>query len=110
MDREVETVENRWDILYRDFPAVYDEFVSIGTDSSINDYIFSAFDFTDKKVADIGSGTGKSTFAIAKHAKHAIGIEPEVAMRRVACEQAEQLQLTNVEFLAGTGEEIPLPD
>jgi ubiquinone/menaquinone biosynthesis C-methylase UbiE len=109
-DNRIDTVENRWDILYRDYPEVYDEFVSIGDDSSINDFIFRTFDFANKKVVDVGSGTGKSTFALAKHAGRVIGIEPEESMRRVASQLAIQLGLTNIEFVAGTGESIPLAD
>jgi ubiquinone/menaquinone biosynthesis C-methylase UbiE len=109
-NKKIDTVENRWDILYRDFPEVYDEFASIGSDSSVNDFIFRTFDFTNKDVVDVGSGTGKSTFAIAKLAKHVIGIEPEESMRRVAYEEANRIGLSSVDFIAGTGEEIPLPD
>jgi len=109
-NNKIETVENRWDILYRDYPEVYDEFASIGGDTSINDFIFATFDFTDRLVVDVGSGTGQSTFAIAQHAKHVIGIELEESMRSVALEQAEQLGLKNVEFRSGSGEAIPLPD
>lgn len=109
---KIETVENRWDILYRDYPEVYEEFASIGKSNSspINDFILSKIDVAGKHVVDVGSGTGKSTFTLAKFAKHVIGVEPEEAMRRLACEQAKKLGLSNIEFIAGTGEEIPLAD
>ncbi|PWU02572.1 MAG: hypothetical protein C5B53_01515 [Candidatus Melainabacteria bacterium] len=109
-NQKIETVENRWDILYRDYPQVYDEFAGIGRDASVNHFIFQNFDLTGRVVVDVGSGTGKSTFALARHAKHVIGIEIEESMRRVASDQAKQLEISNVEFLAGSGEAIPLTD
>ncbi len=109
-DGRPETIENRWDVLYRDYPEVYDEFIRIGRDTSVYRHVFGSFPFTDKVVADIGSGTGRSTFAIARRAKHVIGVEPEIAMQRIARSEAERLELRNIEFVTGSGEKLPLPD
>jgi hypothetical protein len=57
-----ETIENRWDILYRDYPEVYDEFASVPYSKIEVDVIRKMFGLRDKTVADIGSGSGISTF------------------------------------------------
>ena len=103
-----ETIENRWDILYRDYPEVYDEFASVSRKPRWIDIIPKMFDFKNKIVADIGSGSGKSTFAIAKYAKSVIGIEPEDAMRKLAIKNAKKYNLKNVEFKKGWAKKIPL--
>lgn len=109
-EQKIDTVENRWDILYRDFPEVYDEFANVPNEPTISSVIFQKFNFVDKAVVDIGSGTGKSSFEAAGYASHVTGIEPEEAMRNLAYAKAKELNLTNVEFLAGTAEEVPLPN
>src|SRR5688500_2197449 len=37
-----------------------------------------------KVVADVGSRTGESSLALAEHAAHVVGVEPEAAMRALA--------------------------
>ncbi len=105
-----ETLENRWDILYRDYPEVYEEFASVPYSKNWLDVARKITGFRDKVVADIGAGTGKSTFQIAEYAKRVIGIEPEDAMRKIAVEKAAVLGLPNVSFRKGQAERIPLPD
>jgi ubiquinone/menaquinone biosynthesis C-methylase UbiE len=103
-----DTIENRWDILYRDYPEVYDEFATVPANKNWIDVAGKIYSFKGKTVADIGSGTGKSTFEIAKWAKLVIGIEPEDAMRKIAINRAKALGINNVIFKKGKGEEIPL--
>jgi ubiquinone/menaquinone biosynthesis C-methylase UbiE len=103
-----ETIENRWDVLYRDYPEVYEEFASVPSSKSWLDVARQITGFKGKAVADIGSGTGKSTFLLARYAKEAIGIEPEEAMRKIAVEKAAELRVPNVSFKEGRAERIPL--
>jgi len=105
-----ETLENRWDILYRDYPEVYEEFASIPYSKSWLDTARRITGFRGKVVADIGSGTGKSTFEVARYSKRVIGIEPEGAMRKISVEKVGELGLTNVSFMEGRAERIPLAD
>lgn len=105
-----ETLENRWDILYRDYPEVYDEFASISRKPSTSQVLHRMFNLKDRVVLDIGSGTGLSTFSVAAYAKHVIGIEPEDAMLRVAMKRLERKPTANVEFIKGRAEDIPLKD
>ncbi|OGO36553.1 MAG: hypothetical protein A2147_07270 [Chloroflexi bacterium RBG_16_57_8] len=105
-----ETLENRWDILYRDYPEAYEEFASVPYSKSWLDAARRITGFRGKVVADIGSGTGKSTFEVARYPKQVIGIEPEDAMRKIAMENAAELGLSDVSFLEGRAERIPLAD
>ena len=52
--------------------------------------------FDGKTVADIGSGSGKSTFQLAKYAKQVIGIEPQGEMMAVAIKNLKETGLKNV--------------
>jgi len=103
-----ETIENRWDILYRDYPEIYDKFSSFVYKPTWHEEINKMFDLKDKIVADIGSGSGKSTFGLAKYAKHIIGIEPEDAMRNLAIKNAKKNKIKNIEFKKGWAKKIPL--
>jgi ubiquinone/menaquinone biosynthesis C-methylase UbiE len=104
------TIENRWDILYRDYPEVYNEFASVPTMQGEETRLHNRFDFMGKDVVDVGSGSGRSTFYFAQYAKSVIGVEPEKAMQELAEREAIRRGTTNVRFLKGSGQEIPLPD
>lgn len=105
----VTTIENRWDILYRDYPEVYDRFGSFPYEPDPVEYLIERLQ-PSGTVVDIGSGTGRSTFKLAERAVRVIGVEPERAMRAVAERKARERGITNVEFLAATKEAVPLPD
>ncbi len=107
---EIETIENRWDILYRDYPEVYDRFAKVKKKPSISEVLPEMFNLRGKRIADVGSGTGLSTFNLAKYAKCVIGIEPEDSMRNLAVQNAEKRRINNVEFRKGTAENMPLND
>ena len=68
------------------------------------------FDFNNKEIIDIGSGTGTSTLYLAEYAKRVIGVEPESAMIKEAERKAKELGIKNVSFVEGTAQNIPLPD
>jgi ubiquinone/menaquinone biosynthesis C-methylase UbiE len=103
-----ETIENRWDILYRDYPDVYEEWGRIEKHPDAVDVINQRFPLAGKVVADVASGTGISTLKLAKYAGLVIGIEPEEAMRSVALQTLRERGVKNVRFLAGTVEDLPL--
>jgi ubiquinone/menaquinone biosynthesis C-methylase UbiE len=104
------TIENRWDILYRDFPEVYDEFASVPKKPSPLQWLLERFDFQNKVVADIGSGSGASSFALARFARKVIGVEIEDAMRELAERERIRRGLDNIEFVKGDARSIPLTD
>lgn len=66
-DAKPETIEGDWDRFYLEFPDVYDRFAV--TTPPLVAAAHALVDFTDKVVIDAGSGTGKSTFELAKHAR-----------------------------------------
>jgi ubiquinone/menaquinone biosynthesis C-methylase UbiE len=103
-----ETIENRWDVLYRDFPEVYDEFVLVPTVGGVD--LLEMFDFKDKIVVDVGSGSGFSTFKFAPVAKEVIGVEIEDAMRELAEEIVRKAGHQNVRFVKGDARSMNLPN
>ncbi len=108
--RRPTSIDHAWDVLYRDYADVYDEFVSFPYQPDRIDVIGERFDLTGMHVLDIGAGTGRSTCRLARHVGTAVGVEPENAMRAVAENYARREGVSNVSFLAGTREHIPLPD
>jgi SAM-dependent methyltransferase len=104
-----ETIEHRWDILYRDYPEVYDAFASYPYRPRPVDVVNEQFHLSGKRVVDVGSGSGRSTLAVAEYADHVIGVEPEDGMLALARNAAAQSDASNVEFVQGTKERIPLP-
>jgi len=104
------SIENRWDILYRDYPEVYDEFSSFPYHPTWHSVLSKKFNFKNKLIVDIGSGSGKSTFGLALYAKYVIGVEPEDAMRELAIEIQKSKKIENIEFKKGSLSKIPLQD
>ena len=105
-----ESLEGRWDILYRDFPEVYEEFGRIPIVPDFLDVIMDRFPLKGMIVADVGSGTGISTFKLAAHADLAIGVECEESMISLAVAGAEERGVRNVRFEMGDAEDLPLAD
>jgi ubiquinone/menaquinone biosynthesis C-methylase UbiE len=104
------TIDNRWDILYREYPEAYDAFASIPHEPNTLRWLTDTVPLTGKTVVDVGAGTGKSTFQLAQAAQTVIGVEPEEAMRQVAITNAERLAVANVQFVAGNIHSLPLED
>lgn len=106
-----ETIENRWDILYRDYPEVYDQLASVeDRGKKWIDHARKIVTFEGKTVADIGSGSGRSTFQLARYAKEVIGIEPQDEMTAVAEKNLKETGLNNVVFKKGWAANVPLED
>ncbi|MDX9691871.1 MAG: methyltransferase domain-containing protein [Acholeplasmataceae bacterium] len=104
------TIENRWDILYVDYPEIYDAFASVPKDPTMIDIINKHFKLHDKTILDIGSGSGESSFQLSTISKHVIGLEIEDNMRHIAEQKAKKLNIHNVSFHKGTALDISLPD
>jgi ubiquinone/menaquinone biosynthesis C-methylase UbiE len=105
-----ETIENRWDILYKEYPEVYDEFASVPYKPDWVAFLgrILKIDWSGKTVVDVGSGSGLSTFDLAPHVKSVIGVEPNDAMRELAVKNAGKRKVKNVRFVKGWAKRIPL--
>lgn len=105
-----DTIEHRWDILYKNYPEIYDRFISYPLKPSLVDYIVDKFKIGGCIVVDCGSGTGRRAAALAKYAKFVIGVEREHGMLTLAVTRAKQLGVPNISFIAGSSEAIPVRD
>lgn len=105
-----ETIEGDWDAFYRDYPEIYHAWGQYAKKPDWIDIVREKFPLSGKTVADIGSGSGVSTFELARYAQEVIGVEPEAAMRSIAVRSAAEMGLTNVRFVEGWAEKNPLPD
>jgi ubiquinone/menaquinone biosynthesis C-methylase UbiE len=105
-----ESIENRWDILYRDYPEVYEAFSNTPYHPTVYEQLPGIIDLRGKCIADVGSGTGSSSLALAQSARQVIGIEREAAMLRLAWEKARGEGAERVTFLSGDALALPLAD
>ena len=105
-----ESIENRWDILYRDYPEVYEAFSKTPYHPSIFEELPKIIDLRGKVIADVGAGTGSSTIMLAPTAKQVIGIEYEAAMLRVAREKSPGDLADRISYVGGNALAIPLAD
>lgn len=105
-----ESIENRWDILYRDYPEVYEAFSKTPYHPNIFDQLVEIIALRGKYIADVGAGTGSSSFALARLARQVIGIEREAAMLRQAMQMAQGTASPRVSFLSGDALALPLAD
>ncbi len=103
-----ESIENRWDILYRDYPEVYEAFSKTPYSPTIYEQLPGIIDLTDRCVADVGAGTGSSSLALAPYAGQVIGVEYEAAMLRQAQQKAQPAGAKQVAFLGGNALALPL--
>ena len=105
-----QSIENRWDILYRDYPEVYEAFSNTPYRPTVYEQLSGIIDLRGKCIADVGAGTGSSSLALARLARQVIGIEREVAMLRQAREKARGEEAERITFLSGDALALPLAD
>lgn len=105
-----ESIENRWDILYRNYPEVYEAFSNTPYHPTVYEQLPRIVDLGSKRIADVGAGTGSSSLALARYAQQVIGIEREPAMLRLAREKVRGAGAERVAFLSGDALALPLAD
>jgi len=105
-----ESIENRWDILYRDYPEVYEAFSNTPYHPTVYEQLPGIIDLRGKRIADVGAGTGSSSLALTQYARQVIGIEREAAMLRQAREKVRGAGAQRVTFLSGDALALPLAD
>lgn len=67
-------------------------------------------DWTDRVVLDLGCGSGYHLPRFAERAARVIGVEPHPGLCRLAGRRLRTRGVTHAEVLAGTAQQIPLPD
>ncbi|HEY3474245.1 MAG TPA: class I SAM-dependent methyltransferase [Anaerolineales bacterium] len=105
-----ESIENRWDIFYRDYPEVYEAFSNTPYHPTVFEQLPKIIDLHGKVIADVGAGTGSSCLALARFARQVIGIEREAAMLRQARQNVRGEKAVPVMFLSGDALALPLAD
>src|SRR5215470_15959208 len=99
MKQYPETIDNAWDVLYRDYPEIYGAFTSFPYRPSVLQVIAERFDVAGKVIVDVGAGGGHSCLPLAHYAAQIIGVEPQAAMRALAEQAAREQGSDNVTFL-----------
>lgn len=61
---------------------------------------------TADTIIDLGCGTGQLTLPLAGKVRHAVGVDPEPDMLRLAEEAARQVEAINVEWIHGTSDNL----
>jgi len=64
--------------------------------------------FRRKDVLDIGTGTGRLTWLIARIARSVVGVDPDPEAIRDADREARRLRVRNVRFKASTAQDLGL--
>ncbi|MFT3890703.1 MAG: class I SAM-dependent methyltransferase [Anaerolineales bacterium] len=105
-----ESIENRWDILYRDYPEVYEAFSSVPYHPTVYDQLQEIIGLHGKSIADVGAGTGSSSLALARSAQQVVGIEREPAMLRQAQQKAQDDASAQTLFVSGDARALPLAE
>jgi excisionase family DNA binding protein len=79
---------------------------------ALREIVFSQIKIAkDSIVADIGAGTGYLTLELAKKAKRVIAVDNSASMLTIARNEAAKAGFSNIEFLEGNAEELPIgPD
>lgn len=105
-----ESIENRWDILYSNYPDVYEAFSATPYCPTIYEQLSDIIDLREKCIADVGAGTGSSSLALARSARQVIAIEREAGMLQQARQKAQGEEAARVIFLSGDALSLPLAD
>ena len=107
-DSEIAIMENinDWMVFIHD-PSVYDTLEFLGWDS---DELTDVANFRNKRVADIGAGTGRLTFVAADTARTIYAIEPVHLLRKYLKQKALKNGFDNIYAVSGLIEDIPFED
>ncbi len=102
---EMQQIED-W-LVYAIDPAIYDKQKFLEWDSN---ELTSITNYNNKVVLDIGSGTGRLAFTVAKNAKSMFCIEPVANLRDYLKSKAKKYGSRNVYVVDGLITELPFPD
>ena len=105
-----ESIENRWDILYRDYPEVYEAFSKVTYHPTLFEQLPGIIDWRGKCIAVVGAGTGSSSVKLTQTARQVIGIEREPAMLQLAQQKVRREKVARIILLSGDALALPLAD
>lgn len=97
------TIRDFWDH-YTEFADLYDRF-ALSSVRAVEE-LDRIFGFTRTRVLNIASGSGRDSFAIARRARHVVGIEPSRKMLDYAVAKMRALNIDNVDFVEGIAEDL----
>jgi SAM-dependent methyltransferase len=95
-----------WDKKARFYPRPFDEKVLKNTITTLEKIKSKGVSFENKKVLDIGCGTGIYTLPIAREALNVVGIDCSPQMTNVLIKEAEKHNINNVHVHIGFWHEI----
>lgn len=94
-------------IIYNKYPEVFDANVEMAWEMN---EIIKPKSLEGKIVADIGAGTGKLTFLVAKYAESVFAVEPLESFRQFLKEKVSIENVKNIFVEDGFLDSIPFPD
>lgn len=98
----------QFDWLSSRHPDLYHQF-ALSTDGLMAK-LHTLVDLTGCDVIDIGAGTGRSASGAAKKARRVFAVELYTSVVSFAKNQLRQSQITNVHYINGDREHLPLPE
>ncbi len=98
----------QFDWLSSRHPDLYHQF-ALSTDG-LMEKLHTLFDLTGCNVVDIGAGTGRSAAGAARRASRVFAVELYASTASFGRNQLRQSQITNVDYVDGDREHLPLPE
>ena len=100
------TIEEDWPRFYRDFPEIYDRFS--GHSKTLTNIICDTFGLDGKDILEPGCGTGIATLELAKRVRSVVAVDIEKAMIDYSFDKAYQNQISNISFIRGNNNHLPI--
>lgn len=109
--RQYTAMEEASHTYFTQVAPVYDEERKNCYGSALRELLISRFPpHPAFKVADIGTGTGYLAEALARLTHEVLAIDASEAMLAVAQKNFTQAGITNIQFITGDAQDLPLPD
>ncbi|HEX7712668.1 MAG TPA: methyltransferase domain-containing protein [Bacillota bacterium] len=109
--RQYTAMEEATHTYFTQVAPVYDEERKSCYAGALRELLISRFPpHPTYQVADIGTGTGYLAEALAKQAHEVMAIDASEAMLAVAKKNFSQTGLSNIQFIIGDAQDLPLPD
>lgn len=98
-----------WDEIYENNPHLYETFsMCQDKECHVINTVMKHTSFDNKRILEIGCGSGKYTRTIAEKCKKLFALEPSVPLLDIA--KTKYQDLDNIKYIASGAENIPLED